>query len=115
MNAADATVADRETIADKLSGLGAAEQSFLHLLMEDQQRDESLVEGLNLHLDRAAREPFVNALKLERLGEWIGREAPARLQGRLMEAARSSHHAVHQAFRAGLSRSGGLANAYPKA
>ena len=57
---------------------------------------------------------FLNSLKLEKLGEWLGNAAPARLQMRLMEAARSSQQASHQAFRTGLTRSGGLDQAYPK-
>ena len=66
-------------------------------------------------MNRAAAARFLNTLKLEKLGEWLGNTAPARLQMRLMETARSSQHAVYAAFRAGLTRSGGLERAYPKA
>lgn len=82
MNAGPAAFPDRETIADKLSALGETERSFLRLLMENSQQDENLIEGLSVHLDRAATARFLNSLKLESLGEWIGREAPARLQAR---------------------------------
>ena len=105
----------RETIAERLSTLGEADRSFLSLLMENAQQDEDLIAGLELHLDKAAEARFLNSLKLETLGEWLGNAAPARLQMRLMEAARCSQHAAHQAFRAGLVRSGGLARAYPEA
>lgn len=115
MNAGFAALPDRETIADKLSELGETEQDFLRLLMEHTHQDENLLEGLALHLDRAAAAHFLNSLKLERLGGWMGQQAPARLQARLMEAARSSQHAAYNAFRSGLTRSGGLANAFPKA
>ncbi|MNW22614.1 hypothetical protein D3C71_2242100 [compost metagenome] len=54
-------------------------------------------------------------MKLEKLGHWLGSEAPARLQMRLMEAARASQHAAYQAFRTGLTKSGGLERAFPKA
>ncbi|MCD2181951.1 hypothetical protein [Rhizobium sp. GN54] len=113
MNAA--AFPDRDTIAEKISALGEADQSFLVLLMENPQQDENLLAGLDLHLARAAEGRFLNSLKLEKLGEWLGNTAPARLQVRLMEAARSSQHAAHQAFRIGLTRSGGLERAYPKA
>lgn len=112
MNAA--AFPDREEIAEKLATHGEAEQPFLLLLMENPSQDESLLAGLDLHLARAAEGKFLNSLKLERLGEWLGNTAPARLQMRLMEAARSSQHAAHQAFRAGLTRSGGLERAFPK-
>ena len=106
---------DRETIADKLSALGEAEQGFLALLLQNPQQDENLLAGLDLCLHRAAEARFLNALKLEKLGGWLGNAAPDRLQVRLMEAARSSHHAAHEAFRAGLTRSGGLERAFPPA
>lgn len=112
MNAA--VFPDRGTIAEKLATHGEAEQSFLRLLLENPSQDEGLLAGLDLHLARAAESQFLNSLKLERLGEWLGNTAPARLQMRLMEAARSSQHPAHQAFRAGLTRSGGLEKAFPK-
>ena len=114
MSADLAAFPDRETVADKLGALGEADQAYLRLLMENPQQDENLLEGLDLHLNRAAAR-FLNSLKLERLGELLGETAPARLQMRLTEAARSSQHAAHAAFRAGLARSGGLEKAYPKA
>ncbi|PTM95398.1 hypothetical protein [Mycoplana dimorpha] len=116
MNAGNASVPQgRETIAERLSALREDDRSFLAMLMENPLQDEDLVAGLELHLHRAAEARFLNALKLEKLGEWLGNAAPARLQMRLMEAARSSQHAAYQAFRAGLTRSGGLAKAYPEA
>lgn len=115
MSADLAAFPDRETVADKLAVLGEADQAYLRLLMENPKQDENLLEGLDLYLDRAAAARFLNSLKLERLGEWLGETAPARLQMRLAEAARSSQHAAHAAFRAGLTRSGGLERAYPKA
>lgn len=115
MSADLAAFPDRETVADKLAVLGEADRAYLRLLMENPKQDENLLEGLDLYLDRAAAARFLNSLKLERLGEWLGETAPARLQMRLTEAARSSQHAAHAAFRAGLTRSGGLERAYPKA
>src|SRR5690606_16277270 len=115
MNADLAAFPDRETVADKLGTLGEADRAYLALLMENPQQDENLLEGLDLYLNRAAAARFLNSLKLEKLGEWLGEAAPARLQIRLMEAARSSQHAAYGAFRAGLTRSGGLDRAYPKA
>ncbi|WPE20548.1 hypothetical protein [Shinella zoogloeoides] len=115
MNADLAAFPDRETVADKLGTLGEADQAYLALLMENPQQDENLLEGLDLYLNRAATARFLNSLKLEKLGEWLGEAAPARLQIRLMEAARSSQHAAYGAFRTGLTRSGGLERAYPKA
>lgn len=106
---------DRETVADKLAALGESEQAYLRLLMENAQQDENLLEGLHLCLNRAAGAPFLNSLKLEKLGQWLGQTAPKRLQMRLTETARSSQHAAYAAFRAGLTRSGGLEKAYPKA
>ncbi|MCF3640894.1 hypothetical protein LXM94_13030 [Rhizobium sp. TRM95111] len=114
MNAEMAAFPDRETIAAKLSTLGESDQAFLRLLMENAQQDENFLSGLDLCLHEAAEAKFLNSLKLERLGEWLGGTAPARLQVRLMEAARSSQHAAYQAFRNGLTRSGGLEQAYPR-
>ncbi|APG84848.1 hypothetical protein [Sinorhizobium americanum] len=106
---------DRDTTAAKLSSFGEAEQAFVKLLMENPEQDENLMEGLHHHLDLAAEARFLNTLKLERVGEWLGNEAPPRLQMRLMEVARSSQHAAYQAFRSGLIKSGGLQRAFPKA
>ena len=115
MSADLAAFPDRDTVADKLAVLGHGEKAYLRLLMENAQQDENLLEGLNVCLNRAAAASFLNSLKLEKLGEWLGETAPVRLQIRLMETARSSQHAAYAAFRAGLTRSGGLEKAYPKA
>lgn len=106
---------DRDTVAEKIATLQDADQAFLRLLFETPSQDDALLDGLYLYLENASAAPFLNSLKLERTGEWIGNEAPARLQIRLMEAARSSQHPAFAAFRTGLSRSGGLERAYPKA
>lgn len=105
---------DRDTVADKLAGLSEPDQAFVHLLMENAQQDDNLLEGLHRHLDNSAAGRFLNTLKLEKLGEWIGNAAPARLQIRLAEAAKSSQHPAYAAFKTGLTRSGGLERAYPK-
>ena len=115
MNADAAAFPNREAVADKLAALGESDEAYLRLLMETPQQDENLLEGLDLCLNRAADARFLNTLKLEKLGEWLGNAAPARLQMRFMETARSSQHAAFAAFRAGLTRSGGLERAYPKA
>ncbi|MFS8147909.1 hypothetical protein ATY78_26980 [Rhizobium sp. R635] len=106
---------DRDTVAEKLAALSDADKSFLTLLMENVAQDDNLLDGLRRHLDLAAQSPFLNSLKLENLGLWIGAQAPDRLQIRLTETARSSQHPAYQAFRTGLSRSGGLEKAYPPA
>lgn len=115
MSADLAAFPDRDTVADKLAVLDDGEKAYLRLLMENAQQDENLLEGLDVCLNRAAAASFLNSLKLERLGQWLGETAPVRLQMRLMETARSSQHAAYAAFRAGLTRSGGLEKAYPKA
>lgn len=115
MNADHASLAERETLAGKLGALGETDRADIARLMEDPRADEALLEGLALCLNRAAAARFLNSLKLETLGEWLGDAAPARLQIRLMETARSSRHAAFTVFRAGLTRSGGLERAYPKA
>jgi hypothetical protein len=115
MNGTSAPFPDRDSVAAKLAALGESEQSYLALLMENAAQDESLIEGLYRHLDLASEAKLLNSLKLEKIGEWLGSNAPARLQIRLMEAAKSSQHAAYQAFRTGLIRSGGLEKAYPKA
>jgi hypothetical protein len=106
---------DRETVAEKLASLQATDQDFVKLLFENPAQDERMLEGLYLYLERAAEARFLNSLKLEKTGEWVGLNAPARLQIRLTEAAKSSQHPAYAAFRAGLTRSGGLERAYPKA
>ena len=115
MNADLAAFPDRETVAAKLAALGEGDAAYLRLLMENPKQDENFLEGLELHLNRAATARLLNSLKLEKLGEWLGGAAPSRLQMRLMEIARSSQHAAYGAFRTGLTRSGGLERAYPKA
>ncbi|MFC0479991.1 hypothetical protein [Gellertiella hungarica] len=106
---------DRDTIADKMANLGEGEQAYLRLVMENVKQDENLFAGLELYLNRAAAGRFLHTLKLEKAGEWLGNAAPPRLQIRLMEIAKSSHHPAYQAFRAGVVRSGGLERAYPPA
>ncbi len=108
-------IGTRETVAESLAELSPERQSWLSLLMENASADDLLLDGLHLYLDEASEARFLNSLKLERCGEWIGNAAPGRLQVRLMEAARSSQHAAFAAFRDGLIKSGGLARAYPKA
>ncbi|GEC30419.1 hypothetical protein N181_10300 [Sinorhizobium fredii USDA 205] len=112
---APAAFPDRDTTATKLSSFGIADQAFVKLLMENPEQDENLLEGLYRHLGLAAEARLLNTLKLEKLGQWLGNEAPARLQMPLMEAARSSQHPAYQAFKAGLTKSGGLQRAFPKA
>jgi hypothetical protein len=108
-------IGSRETVAESFSVLGPEQQSWLSLLMDNPASDDLLLEGLHLHLDQASEARFLNSLKLQKCGEWLGNAAPARLQIRLMEAAKSSQHPAYQAFRDGLARSGGLERAYPKA
>lgn len=110
-----ATFPDRDSVADKFASITDEAQAFLRLLMENPLQDDILLEGLNRHLGVAAEARMLNSLKLEKLGLWIGTNAPARLQMRIVETARSSQHAAYQAFRAGLTKSGGLEKAYPKA
>lgn len=106
---------DREAVADKLTSFSEADRSFVLLLMENPVQDENLLEGIQLWLNRASGARILNTLKLDKAGEWLGSNAPARLQIRLMEAAKSSQHPAYAAFREGLQRSGGLESAYPKA
>ena len=106
---------DRDTVASKLASLDEQHKSYVALLMENVAQDENVIDGLHRHLNNAASAPFLNTLKLENLGKWIGETAPARLQIRLMEAAKSSQHPAYLAFRSGLLRSGGLEKAYPPA
>ncbi|WOS61290.1 hypothetical protein [Sinorhizobium fredii] len=112
---APAAFPDRDTTATKLSSFGIADQAFVKLLMENPEQDENLLDGLHRHLDLAAEARLLNTLRLEKLGQWLGNEAPARLQMPLMEAARSSQHPAYQAFKSGLTKSGGLQRAFPKA
>ncbi|TRL39873.1 hypothetical protein [Rhizobium straminoryzae] len=109
------TVATRETVAEALGGMAGENQSWLQLLMENPVSDDALLDGLHLYLHHASESRFLNTLKLQKCGQWLGSAAPGRLQIRLMEAARSSQHPAFLAFRDGLTRSGGMARAYPKA
>ncbi|WP_275783252.1 hypothetical protein [Pararhizobium gei] len=106
---------NRDSVTEKLRDMGDGDRAMLELVMENAAQDENLVEGLYHHLSLASEARLLNSLKLEKLGEWLGTHAPARLQIRLMEAARSSQHAAYLAFRTGLVRSGGLERAFPKA
>ena len=114
MNGTSAAFPGRDAVAEKLAAFGEPDKSYLLLLMENAVQDESLLEGLHRHLDLASEAKFLNSLKLEKLGEWLGNAAPARLQIRLSEAAKSSQHPAYLAFKTGLVRSGGLERAYPK-
>lgn len=115
MNAEPVAFPDRDTVADRLARLDESDRAWLELLMENPPQDEAFLEGMHHALDRAATARFLNSLKLEKLGEWLGAAAPTRLQIRLTEIARSSQHPAYAALRAGLSRSGGLEKAYPSA
>jgi len=106
---------DREAVAARLTGFTEADQSFVKLLMDNAAQDENLIEGLRLWLDQAADARILNSLKLAKIGEWIGANAPSRLQIRLSEIAKSSQHPAYRAFRDGVEKSGGLEKAYPKA
>jgi adenylosuccinate synthase len=110
-----ASFPDRDTVAQKFAGISDADKSYLQLLMENAAQDDNLVDGLHRYLDQSAESRFLNSLKLETTGKWIGSAAPDRLQVRLMEAAKSSQHPAYEAFRTGLVRSGGLERAYPAA
>jgi hypothetical protein len=106
---------DRDAVAEKIQAFQDADQSFLLLLMENPVQDENLIEGLTLWLNRATEAKYLNSLKLDKTGEWLGSHAPARLQMRLMEHAKSSQHPAYLAYREGLNRSKGLELAFPKA
>lgn len=110
-----APIANRDMVADSLSGMSDDNLAWLKLLMDNPACDETLLDGLRLYLDRQAEARFLNSLKLQKCGEWLGEAAPARLQIRLMETARTSQHAAYNSFREGLAASGGLERAYPKA
>ncbi len=103
-----------ETVSTRLTGFSETDRQWLAATLENAGHDDAMLDGLHLYLDIAANARFLNALKLEKAGEWLGNNAPGRLQIRLMEAARSSQHAAFQSFRQGLVRSGGLERAYPK-
>ncbi|WP_337266669.1 hypothetical protein [Oryzifoliimicrobium ureilyticus] len=104
-----------DVIAAQLS-LGTDEDhASLQATMNDAKLDDALIEGLYRYLDQAAAAPFINVMKLDKLGLWIGQKAPGRLQIRLMEVAKSSLHPSFAAFRGGLSKSGGLQRAFPTA
>ncbi|CDM57770.1 hypothetical protein LPU83_2113 [Rhizobium favelukesii] len=92
---------DRDTIASKLASLDERAKSYVVLLMENAAQDENVIDGLYRHLNNAASAPFVNTPKFENLGKRIGEAAPAFLQIRLMEAAKSSHHPAYVALRTG--------------
>ncbi|MBL0373173.1 hypothetical protein JJB09_14145 [Rhizobium sp. KVB221] len=106
---------DRDTVADRLNAFAETDQAYLTLLMENPVQDDNLLDGLTLWLNRATEARFLNALRLSKAGEWLGSNAPARLQIRLMELARASQHAAYLAFREGLTQSKGLEKAFPKA
>lgn len=108
-------IGSRETVAEGLTGLSDDKQNWLNLLMENPASDDLMLAGLHLYLDQASEARFLNTLKLQKCGEWLGNAAPDRLQIRLAEAAKSSQHPAYQAFKDGLTRSGGLERAYPKA
>ncbi len=109
------TIGTRESVADALNAMAEDKQSWLQLMMENPAADDTLLAGLHLFLDRTSEARFLNSLKLQKCGEWIGNAAPARLQIRLLEAAKSSQHPAFIAFRDGLTKSGGMERAYPKA
>lgn len=109
------TPTDRDAIADVIERFQTTDTAFLSLMMDNPQQDDALIDGLHRFLDRSAGARFLHTLKLEQRGFWLGNATPARLQIRLMEAARSSQHAAYQAFRTGLTKSGGLERAFPKA
>lgn len=108
-------IGSRESVAESLAGLSDEHQTWLKLLMDNPASDDLVLSGLHFYLDQTSEARFLNTLKLQKCGEWVGNAAPARLQIRLMEAARSSQHPAYQAFRDGLTTSGGLERAYPKA
>lgn len=105
----------KETITSNLGKFDQSSQEVFKQVMETPSHDDALMEGLNVFLDQESNARFLNSLKLGKLGEWFGNEAPARLQIRLMETAKSSQHAAYKAFCDGLIRSGGLERAFPKA
>lgn len=112
---AKANFPDSETVAAKLSALDDQDKAWLQLVLENSAQDEALLDGITHFVNVASEARFLNSLKLSRAGEWLGTNAPSRLQIRLMEIARSSQHPAYAAFREGLAKSGGLDKAWPKA
>lgn len=108
-------IGSRETVAEGLNSLSEDKQNWLALIMANPASDDLMLAGLHVYLDQASEARFLNSLKLQKCGEWLGTVAPDRLQIRLAEAAKSSQHPAYQAFRQGLTHSGGLERAYPKA
>lgn len=108
-------IGNRETVAEGLNSLSQDKQNWLTLIMANPASDDLMFAGLHLYLDQSSEARFLNSLKLQKCGEWLGNAAPDRLQIRLAEAAKSSQHPAYQAFKDGLTRSGGLERAYPKA
>lgn len=106
---------DRDAVADRLTSFSESDHAYLKLLMENAVQDDNLLAGLGLWLNRSADARILNTLKLDRTGEWLGNNAPNRLQVRLMETAKSSQHPAYMAFREGLVRSKGLERAFPPA
>lgn len=114
MQAIMPSAANRETIAEKFSTTTDESNAWLLTALADPKHDDAILEGLTLFLEQASKAPFLNTLKLEKRGEWLGANAPDRLQIRVTETARSSQHPAFGAFRTGLARSGGLERAFPK-
>lgn len=105
---------DREAVSTRLTAFGEAEAQWFQVLFTNPAMDDALLEGLHHYLDDAASARFLNSMKVGRTAEWLGTNAPGRLQVRLLEAARSSQHPAYISFREGLRRSGGLERAYPR-
>lgn len=112
--ASSATLPDRERLAQHLERLEEQDLTLLAQNMADDKQDETLISGLELYLDRAAHSRFLHTVRLEQAGYWLGNNAPARLQIRLLEVSKSSQHPAFAAFRAGFLRSGGLTRAFPE-
>jgi hypothetical protein len=115
MSNAKANFPDSDTVAAKLASLEEQDKAWLLLVLENPAQDDALLDGISHFVNAAAEARFLNSLKLSRAGEWLGIHAPARLQIRLMEIARSSQHPAFTAFREGVMKSGGLDRAWPKA
>ena len=108
-------LADREIVSQAFATLDETNQTALRVLMQTPEGDERLLDGLHHHLDLAAKARLLNSMKLEKLGTWLGENAPDRLQVRLMENARASQHPAYQAFRTGLVRTRALERAFQTA
>ena len=106
--------ADRDAIAAKLSALSEADKEFLTAAMGNPQADDSMLGGVELYLDQQSKARFLNSLKLEKAGQWLGDATPDRLQIRLHEIGKQSQHPAFVAFRKGLAQSGGFERASPK-